>query len=819
MMSDADNWEQLQALFHLAEETPEPELGALLEGACADPELRQRALELILAARTEDPAVDDARRAIQIDRIGPYRVLRHLGSGGIGSVYLVERMVGGTVQRTALKMLSLHAAGSFFVDRFAREQHILGSLDHPNIARMLDAGQTDSGQPYMVMEYVDGVHLDVYCDDRALSVDPRLQLFLRICDAVAYAHRNLIVHLDLKPSNILVTKAEGVVKLLDFGTSKLIKPDSLLTTTVMATPAYASPEQLLNEAVTTACDVYALGAILFELLSGRRPNQDSSVAVMIERSLRELPPESLPDAVTAGAAATRGLTQTRLRSQLMGDLATIVRKCLTPRPKDRYASVDALITDLERYRSGRPILARSQTTTYRISKFVRRNRKSVIAASLALLLIVSSLGYAFWRQEQALRAGARALQMQMFMSELFKLANTSYMGKPAATVPEFLRLGVKVLPDLIQDPADRRAALMSLAKSMYEDADYKDAQPVFAQVIESAKSSGDVASEAEAEAYAGKIGYQVGETERGEVLAAHALSLIHASGVMPSVRIYIETFYAQNRENEGFRTDQNLSLMQAAFDESRSQHVPENQLAYVELNLAELLGPRGRMPDEDRLTQEAISIYAREPYAVCDQAEANEELALVHNQVKDWAGSLALVTKAYEGYQRCAGQDSLKALEVQGYMAAAMLRMNQVKQVIPMLEASLPKWIKLSGPDSDELATPLLFLAKAYIIDQQYEKAETTAANLVRVEAGKINPLSAQMGVCQTAWAQALAGQRKDREALLHAELAEKAFATENSEAPGTRNNALQAHELLLILQAKVSGKQPEDNLNPVAKN
>lgn len=805
MTSDSEDWEQLQALFHLAGETPDAEVEALLAGACADPQLRQRAFELIVAARIEPGQQDAGATPATSDRIGPYTIVRHLGSGGIGSVYLAERLMGGTVQRTALKMLARHAAGSFFVDRFLREQHILGSLEHPNITRMLDAGLTVDGQPYLVMEYVDGVHIDLYCDSHELGVDERVQLFLRVCDAVAYAHRNLIVHLDLKPSNILVAGSEGTVKLLDFGTSKLIKPDSLLTTTVMATPAYASPEQLLNEGVTTACDVYALGAVLFELLSGRRPNQDSSVAIMIERSLRELPPESLPEAVTPSAAAARGTTETRLRNHLTGDLETIVAKCLTPRPRDRYASVDALVTDLERYRSGRPIFARPQTTTYRISKFVRRNRNSVVAASLALLLIVFSISYAVWRQEQALRAGQRALQMQTFMAELFKLANTSYMGKPAATVPELLQLGVKVLPDLIHDPADQRAALMSLARSMYEDSDYPDAQPVFAHVIASAKSSGDLASEAEAEAYAGKIAFQLGETDRGEVLAAHALSLIHAPGVTPSVRIYIETFYAQNRENEGFRTDQNLSLMQAALDESRSQHVPENQLAYVELNLAQLLGPRGHFPDEDRLTQEAINIYAREPYAVCDQADANEELALVHNQVKDWAGSLALITKAYEGYKRCAGEDSLKALEVQGYMAAAMLRMNQVKQVIPMLEASLPKWIKLSGPDSDELATPLLFLAKAYVLDHQYEKAETTASNLVRVEAGKINPLSAQMGVCQTAWAQALAGQHKDREALVHAELADTAFAAEGSKSPGTQNNALQAHQLLLGLRARAA--------------
>ena len=281
MTSDIEHWEQLQALFHLAEDVPDDALDRLLLTACVEPGLRIRAKALIMAERKGQLDSVSSIAPSQSGKIGPYTILRHLGSGGIGSVYLVERIVGGAVQRAALKVLTLHANEPFLIDRFSREQHILASLDHPNITRMLDAGISEAGQPYLVMEYVDGVHLDTYCDDRSLGIPERLQLFLRVCEAVAYAHRNLVVHLDLKPSNILATEAEGIIKLLDFGTSKLIQPDSQQTTTVMATPAYASPEQLRNEAVTTSCDIYALGAILFELLAGRRPNQDSSVAIPV----------------------------------------------------------------------------------------------------------------------------------------------------------------------------------------------------------------------------------------------------------------------------------------------------------------------------------------------------------------------------------------------------------------------------------------------------------------------------------------------------------------------------------------------------------
>jgi serine/threonine-protein kinase len=815
MTHDAGNWDALQSLFHLAEDNPDADLDLLLEEACLDVELRSRARALILTAReaarleaqkSEGSTTSDLHDpAMRARRIGPYSIVRMLGSGGIGTVYLVERIAGGVVQRAALKVLSLHAAGPFFADRFAREQHILASLDYPHITRMLDAGLSESGEPYLVMEYVDGVHLDAFCDERSLDVQARLKLFLQVCDAVAYAHRNLVVHLDLKPSNILVHQAEGTVKLLDFGTSKLIQPDSLLTTTVMATPAYASPEQLRNEAVTTSCDVYALGAILFELLSGRRPNQDSSVAIMIERSIKELPPEPITGAVTPQAATHRGVTQTRLVNLLRGDLATIVAKCLSPRPRDRYASVDALITDVQHYLSGRTILARPQTTTYRLTKFVRRNRKAVAAGIFATLALAVTSGYALWRQHEAVVAGERAMQMQSFMYRLFRLANSSYTGKPAATVPEFLQLGIQVVPDFIKNPTDLRAAQLSLAESMFDNGDFKDAQPVFAQIITSATTTGDIGTEAEAEGYEGSIDYNLGQTEVGRSLSAHALSLAYKPGVTPSARVWIEIFYAQDLEDAGFRTDENLHLLEAAVKESRERHLPDHELAFALDSLAFALGPRGRIEEQEALYRETLDIYEKEPYAVCDEAEAYGHIALLRNQHKDNQGALAMVTKEYEGYRRCSGDDSRNTLQAQTYLAAAMMSAGQVKPAIVLLESALPHWKKVVGEDSDALATPLMFLARVYLLDAQYLKAEETAKELHRVEEGKINPKSAQMAMCEWVWSQSLAGQHRYAEALPHAERADQAFNAEGSKAPGTQNNAAKAHALLLDIQSRLS--------------
>ena len=804
MTPDSEHWEQLQELFHLAEVTRDEDRERVLTEKCPDPRIRQRVMAIFRGANIENKDETHRRGPFASGKIGAYLLVRHLGSGGIGTVYLVERMVGGALQRSALKVLAPHAAGPSFVERFRREQHILASLDHPNITRMLDGGLSEEGQPYLVMEYVDGVPLDAYCDQRHLGIEERLRLFVHVCDAVAYAHRNLIVHLDLKPSNIFVT-SDGTVKLLDFGTSKLIQPDSLLTTTVMATPAYASPEQLRNEPVTTACDVYALGVILFELLSGRRPGDKASVAVMIERAMKEEEPDSLSKAVTSEASAKRGLSESRLIQLLGGDLETIVTKCLSPRPKDRYPSIESLRADIQLFMDGRPILARPQTTWYRISKFVRRNRGRVAATTLIFVALLASLGYAAWRQQQALREGQRALRMQTFMYRLFKLANSNFTGKPAATIPDFLRLGVKVLPEYIKDPVDLRAAQMGLAESMYENGDLDNAEKVFTQTIAEAKTAGDAGSEAEAEAFSGNIAYLQGRMDQGQALTAHALELSRKPTVTPTVRVWSEIYYAANRENNGFRSDENLRLLEAAVQESRERHLPERETAYAIYMLASDFEVRGRLDEAERLINEAIGIYGREPYAICDQSEMYADLAYIRAARGEFEASLPLYQRAYDGYKTCSGPDNRGTLVVGDYMAGAMIRAGKAKDAIPMLEASMPAWRKVAG-SSPDLANPLHFLALAYVDTGQYVQAEKTAEELVKVQEGKVAADDHRMGSSHLVWAKALVGQHRYQEALPHAEIADRVLA-QTLISPTQKQVSADAHHVLMDIQSNLTKK------------
>jgi len=800
-MNDSENWEHLQSLFHLAEMTPEHDRERVLIEHCPDADLRERVLE-ILRASTVESSTTPKQTPMQAGKIGPYALIRHLGSGGLGSVYLVERMVGGSAQRAALKVLAPHAAGASFIERFYREEDILASLNHPNITHMFDAGLTETGQPYLVMEYVDGLHLDVYSDQHKLSIADRIALFLEVCEAVAYAHRNLVIHLDLKPSNILVTP-EADVKLLDFGTSKIIQSDSLLTTTVLATPAYASPEQLRNEPVTTASDIYALGAVLFELLAGRRPGGKASVAIMIERAVREQAPEKVTQAITPEAADLRGVSETRLRQLLSGDLSIIIAKCLAPRPEERYPSIDMLIEDLRRYLDGRPVLARPQTAVYRIGKFVRRNRKSVIAAAAACLLLIGALTYAEVQQERALREGQRALRMQTFLYKLFRLANSNYTGKPSATVPEFLQLGVKMLPQYIKDPTDLREAQMSLAESMFENGDLDNAQQVFTQTIASAKAAKDYDAQAESEAFSGNIAYVQGQNDLGDKLTADALNLSRRPKISHATRVWSAIYFAWNRDNNGFKSDDNVRLLQSAVKEAREANLSPHETADAIYDLGQDLEVRGRLDEAEPLYREALKVYGDDPSALCDRSAVYGDLAELIVMRGDVSRSLPYYQLAYEGAKACAGPDSSLALSEREYIADADMKLGHPADALNIMLQDIPTWRKIDG-HTQLIAEPLYFFAQANVLTGHNDEAIAAAREGIDVQTGKIAPTDRRFGVFHMIWAQALFNQQHFAEALPQAQLADRILINSIAISPGAKKINAQAHQLLADIQAKL---------------
>ncbi len=489
----ASDWEHIQDLFAEALERPADERAAFLDAACAEaPALRAEVESLLQAADAEGPfdalandlgalsthvhADPDANR-----RIGPYQLVERIGEGGMGTVYRATRADGQFEQQVALKLIHRHAGTPERQRRFLTERQILARLHHPHIAQLHDGGVTNDGAPYFAMEYVEGQPIDAYCDTGRLPIEDRLALFMQVCEAVQYAHRNLVVHRDLKPGNILVTQ-QGRVKLLDFGIAKLMDDDAdaATQTTMPMTPAYASPEQMGGGTITTASDVYQLGVVLYELLTGQRPYDVRHLSPSeAERVIREREPARPSTAITRTDPTSTDITRTpeaisaarsthpaALQRHLAGDLDVMVLRALHKEPERRYASAEAFLDDIKRYLAGLPVTARPDTFSYRAAKFIRRHRLGVTAAGLVVMALLVGLGGTLWQaqkaaqeRDEAERAMTRSDHMATFLLSLFESADPLRAHADSITAREILDAGATRIEQELADQPDVQAAL------------------------------------------------------------------------------------------------------------------------------------------------------------------------------------------------------------------------------------------------------------------------------------------------------------------------------------------------------------------------
>lgn len=439
---NAEKYQKIKKIFHQAADMSLMERQDFVAVSCEeDSEMRCEIEKMFVFADAEATTDVLEKNAFEIftgsdsgkihEQIGGYKILREIGRGGMGVVYEAVRETENFTQRAALKVIKRGMDTDAIVRRFRVEQKILASLEHPFIARFLDGGMTGEGLPFYAMEYVEGESIDNYCREKNISVEEKLKLFRKVCAALQYAHQNLVVHRDLKPKNILVTR-DGTPKLLDFGIGKILTPeagDEIGTATQfgMMTPAYASPEQVRGQRIGTTSDIYSLGVILFELLTGQTPYKLTSQSqIEIQRVILENEPEK-PSAIVSKkfkdkSSTSDGNSKFKIQDSklLKGDLDNIILKSLQKNPLDRYASVGQFSADLQRFMDGLPVTARPATFSYRASKFLRRNKAPVLASAFIFLALLAGIIVALW---QAQIARAERERAERRFNEVRELAN------------------------------------------------------------------------------------------------------------------------------------------------------------------------------------------------------------------------------------------------------------------------------------------------------------------------------------------------------------------------------------------------------------
>lgn len=503
-----EQWQRLRPILESALELDSADRPAFLDEACAEPSLRQE-IESLIAAHEQAGTNALAPSAVASfiaeeelrfrlppgKHVGPYEILEEIAQGGMGAVYRAIRADGQYKQQVALKIVRADLGTELAAARFRNERQVLASLDHPNIAKILDGGTTADGLPYFVMELIDGLPVTEYCDRHTLSIEARLKIFRTVCSAVHYAHQHLVIHRDIKPTNILVA-SDGVPKLLDFGIAKILDPNLLPENATMTaaglwmmTPEYASPEQLRGEAITTATDVYSLGLVLYELLTGHRAYRFASrMPHEVARAVLETEPEKPSAAIRREEAAgdeqpgtapltpevvanLRGDSAPRLQRRLAGDLDNIVLKAIRKEPRERYSSADQLSDDIRRHLEGLPVLARKSTLAYRARKYVLRHKVGVTAAALIFLSLLTGIVLTL---REARIARANQLRAERRFNDVRKLANSlmfeihdSIRQLPGATAPRKLVIqrAQEYLDSLAQESGSDPALLRELSSA------------------------------------------------------------------------------------------------------------------------------------------------------------------------------------------------------------------------------------------------------------------------------------------------------------------------------------------------------------------
>ena len=780
---DPQRRRQIETLFDEALERPSLERDAWLSRECAaDPGLLAE-VEALLAAHGLAERIFEPRPPAGADapeRIGPYRLVRELGRGGMGRVYLAERDDGQYRSRVALKLIRGGADDGQLRERLVAERQILAALGHPNIARLLDGGVADDGRPYLVMEYVDGLPITTHADRHRLGIEERLRLFADVCSAVQHAHQNLVIHRDLKPGNILVTPA-GQVKLLDFGIAKLLNPtlgaaSAPVTRTEfrVMTPEYASPEQVRGDAITTSSDLYSLGVLLYELLAGHPPYRlagRSSVEALdlvchrdperpstrVGREERVARPDGTTEEVTPRTVAeARGLPPERLRRRLRGDLDGIVMMALRKEPARRYRSADLLRRDVEQYLAGRPVEAHRGSRRYRAGKFVRRHRVEVAAAALVLAGVLGGAGVAGWQAriagDERDRAELSRLHAELalgqseevtrFLLGMFEAANLDpAAGGEEVTARDLLSRGAARADDLTEQPEVQARMLDVIGRMYHQLGEYDEARRSLRRAVQIRRRAlGPGSLELAATlVHLSWVHRSLSEPEDARKLLAEALE-IRRRVLQPDDPGIAELLHELGRV-AGSSTEGEALYREALDMLQKTGADPDRQVALL-MGLATFARRHGRFPDAVSSDREAV----RRAQELLGPDHVRTGAAMIHlaDQVRDIERDLAAAEHLYRRgltvLSRHYGEQHLELLHGIGALAWLLAQRGNHEEAEQLYRRALAIRTAAAGPDHPQVGAYMNALAGGLELQGRLDEAEALSRQALELWVRVLGP-------------------------------------------------------------------------------
>lgn len=751
------DWNILEEAFAIASNLEGDARAAMLTRFAAEhPGLEQQLLDLLAADSSGDKplggsiATSAREIATATDpwknrRVGAWTIRHRIADGGMGAVFLAERADDEYQQTVALKIMTVQLLAKDSVTRFRAERQILASLSHPNIAKLIDGGSTDENLPYLVLEYVDGLPIDQYCDEHQLSIPARLELFTKVCKAVDFAHRNLVVHRDLKPNNILVD-TDGEPKLLDFGIAKLLETSSVPQTVAVTregmramTPEYASPEQVRGEPISVATDVYALGVLLYRLMTGQSPygvstsmRRDYEAAILDREPRRPSTVVTHPD-TDVSVGAHRSTSPQKLQRRLAGDLDNIVLHALQKEPERRYATAESLANDISRYLANEPVLARGDDWPYRLRKFVVRNARALaitflVVAGIATLSIYYTMRLADER-DRANVAAAQSNEVAAFLTGLFESASPHEAKGQPITAVELLEQGRERIEELDEQPKVKAELMRIMASSMTLIGDLERSIPMLERVLEykEAEVPRDEISISQTTHNLAEAYRQFGDLEKAEHYERRTLDIATAAfGPDNSNVAYLMArlgviLFDARRSEEALDLEQRaLAIMVANGDGETANAIDTRG------NMSNALSRLGRHHEAEQILRETIALSEKvEGESHPNTIIRRTNLCLVLIRLGRYDEAVEILEKDLPVAVQVWGADYYHVAFMHGTYAGALKRLGRMQEALDAYRTAQEITRNRIGEDNITFARNLRGTASVLIDLERFEEAGT----------------------------------------------------------------------------------------------